>query len=104
MGGLLVSQTDGTDTLNFTYDDNGRAIGFNYDGGMYFYLYNLQGDVVVIVDEDGFIVAEYTYDAWGNVLEATGAMAEVNPLRYRGYYYDSYSSCRSARYSYRGYM
>ena len=34
-------------------------------------------------------VATYTYDAWGNVLTATGDMAEINPLRYRGYYYDS---------------
>ena len=55
---------------------------------MYFYLYNLQGDVVVIVDETGAVVAEYSYDAWGNVLSATGTLAEINPIRYRGYYYD----------------
>ena len=33
--------------------------------------------------------AKYTYDAWGNILSSSGTMAEKNPLRYRGYYYDS---------------
>lgn len=34
-------------------------------------------------------VTEYTYDAWGNTLTSTDSMANINPLRYRGYYYDS---------------
>jgi len=34
-------------------------------------------------------VAEYSYDAWGSVLSATGSFANVNPLRYRGYYFDT---------------
>lgn len=36
---------------------------------------------------------EYTYDAWGNLLSTTGGMAltlgAYNPLRYRGYVYDT---------------
>ncbi|MBE6990664.1 MAG: RHS repeat-associated core domain-containing protein, partial [Ruminococcaceae bacterium] len=35
----------------------------------------------------------YTYDAWGNLLSVTGDMADglgaLNPLRYRGYVYDT---------------
>ena len=54
-----------------------------------YYILNLQGDVVMMVDEDGSEVARYTYDPYGNILTATGTMAEINPLRYRGYYYDS---------------
>jgi RHS repeat-associated protein len=50
---------------------------------------NLQGDVVKLVDQDGAEAAAYAYDAWGNLLSASGSMAELNPLRYRGYYYDS---------------
>ena len=34
------------------------------------------------------IVATYTYDSWGNILSATGSQAQINPFRYRGYYYD----------------
>ena len=38
-------------------------------------------------------MVEYTYDAWGKLLSTTGTLAtslgKDNPLRYRGYYYDS---------------
>ena len=34
-------------------------------------------------------VATYEYDAWGNIVSSSGRLAEINPLRYRGYYYDS---------------
>ena len=44
-----------------------------------------------IVNSSGSPVATYKYDPYGNVLTASGTMAEVNPLRYRGYYYDSES-------------
>ena len=29
------------------------------------------------------------YDAWGNIIESSGSMAEINPFRYRGDYYDT---------------
>ena len=35
------------------------------------------------------IVAQYIYNAWGQLLYSSGYMAAVNPLRYRGYYFDS---------------
>ena len=38
-------------------------------------------------------MAEYAYDAWGRMLSVTGTLADIvgrlNPMRYRGYYYDS---------------
>ena len=33
--------------------------------------------------------SSYAYDPYGTVISATGTMAEINPLRYRGYYYDN---------------
>ena len=42
-----------------------------------------------IVDGSGNVVGSYTYDEWGKVLSATGTIAEINPIRYRGYYYDA---------------
>ena len=30
-----------------------------------------------------------TYDAWGNIVSKSGSMADINPFRYRGYYYDT---------------
>ena len=60
-----------------------------YDGTKYFYQLNLQGDVIGIVDTTGASVAKYAYDAWGRVVYSTGTMAAINPIRYRGYYYDA---------------
>jgi len=36
-------------------------------------------------DESGNVVAQYTYDAWGNILSQSGALASSNPYRYSGY-------------------
>ena len=61
------------------------------NGTTYYYVTNLQGDVMGMVDSAGNTVASYTYDPYGKVLTATGELADKNPLRYRGYYYDSES-------------
>ena len=93
--------TDGvvTAVMDFIYDESGRPFALKYsdDGGKsfdtYYYVLNLQGDVVKLVwyipNFEYKEVASYTYDAWGNILTATGELAEINPLRYRGYYYDN---------------
>ena len=84
--------TVGTDTLHFTYDANGRPTTLTYNGTLYYYVTNLQGDVIAILNNQGETVVSYTYDAWGNILSCTGSMADTlgtyNPLRYRGYVYD----------------
>ena len=50
---------------------------------------NTLGDIVAIRDGSGNIVATYEYDAWGNITYQSGSIAEINPFRYRGYYYDN---------------
>ena len=47
------------------------------------------GDVTAIRNGSGNVVARYKYDAWGNIIDQDGEMAEINPFRYRGYYYDT---------------
>ena len=92
-GSQLIQMTVGTDTLYFTYDASGVPMAVAFNGTKYFYATNLQGDIIAILDTDGHAVVEYTYDAWGNHLSTTGTMANtlgaVNPLRYRGYVFDS---------------
>ena len=41
-----------------------------------------------ISNSTGTAVAAYEYDPFGNIVSQTGDLAELNPLRYRGYYYD----------------
>ena len=64
----------------------------------YYIACNSRGDVEAIYDTDGTLVARYIYDAWVNttVVDSNGSpitssthIANINPIRYRGYYYDS---------------
>ncbi len=91
-GSTLVAEITDDYALYFHHDARGEIVGFTYASGStqteYFYRKNLQGDVIGIVDTTGSSVAEYAYDAWGQILDATGSMAEINPIRYRGYYFD----------------
>ena len=90
-GSILAGQKTGDETLIFMYDNNGDAFGFIYNGEEYYYIKNVQNDIVAIADKNGDIVTNYYYNAWGNVTQITGntALAQTNPLRYRSYYYDS---------------
>ena len=85
--------TVGSDTLTFTYDASGRPLSVTLNGTTYYYVTNLQGDVTAILNTSGTAVVTYTYDAWGNPLATTGTLATtlgtLNPLRYRGYVYDT---------------
>ena len=87
----LIALVKGNDTLLFYYDSDGSATSFSYNGTMYFYVKNLQGDVVRIIDLSGTEVASYVYDAWGNIKDTKGdtTVRELNPIRYRGYVYDT---------------
>ena len=94
-GSKLVAEYFGGTEFEFFYDENGAPYAFSYKATasatpvMYYYVTNLQGDVVSILNASGTSVAEYSYNAWGKVLSATGTMAAINPIRYRGYYFDS---------------
>ena len=92
-GSLLSSDICGNTALYFHYDANGSPMGFtlvNSEGSTeYFYVKNLQGDILKVIDAAGTVHAAYTYDAWGNILSSSGTLADVNPLRYRGYYFDA---------------
>ena len=84
-----------TSRLEFLYDESGM-IGFKYirngvDKGAFYYQRNLQGDVIGIYNTSGVVQVEYAYDAFGNctIKNSTNSdIANINPIRYRGYYYD----------------
>ena len=93
MNGTLLGQTKGSDTIVFLYDEKANRYGFDYNGTKYYYIFNVQGDVIGILNQAGQKIVSYTYDPWGKVLSVDGSEAstigQINPIRYRGYYYDT---------------
>ena len=94
-GKVMRQQWDGK-TLEFVYDDGNQPFAVIYKHGqtteLYYYVLNAQGDVSAILDSGGKIAASYDYDAWGNCTvynSSDAAIGDLNPLRYRGYYYDA---------------
>ena len=94
-GNKLVSEYWDGKELEFFYDESGMPYAFSYKSSssatpvFYYYVTNLQGDVVKILTASGSVVANYSYNAWGKLLSSSGTMASVNPIRYRGYYFDA---------------
>ena len=87
--GKLLRQT-GSNTIDFIYGADGiTGIKVNNDYS-YLFMKNIQGDVEKIISADGTVVGEYAYTAFGKctIITNTDNIAEINPIRYRGYYYD----------------
>ena len=89
LSGLVIRQTGGGKTIDFVYDENNQPLAMKYNNTLYYYVLNAQGDVVRIVNSSRSVVASYTYDPWGKIISSSGTLADINPLRYRGYYYDA---------------
>lgn len=83
-------------SVYFYYDSNNSVTAMSINDSMYYYVKNLQGDITKIVNHQGKVMVEYTYDAWGNILKeksdvnpSYATVKEFNPFRYRGYVYDT---------------
>jgi len=94
-----VAEQRGDITLYYLYDDTGSIMGISYGYDTYTFAKNIQGDVIGIYSGGG-LVAKYEYNAYGQILSITNAsgvdisnnathIANLNPFRYRGYYYDT---------------
>ena len=101
LSGLVTRQTGGGKTIDFVYDENNQPLAMKYNNTLYYYVLNAQGDVIALADQNSNLIAKYSYDPWGKLLSVTPngwldeqnayylEVAEANPLRYRGYYYDA---------------
>ena len=101
LSGKVMRQQWGNKSLEFIYDDGNQPFAMIYNDGststLYYYVLNAQGDVIALLNANGTLAASYNYGAWGNysVHDADGKkntsasfIGHINPLRYRGYYYD----------------
>lgn len=94
----IIYEQRGTDLIYYLYDSTG-LIGFRFNGSTYYYLKNIQKDIVGILDSDFNKIVSYEYNAWGKILSIKDGFGNpiidpsniglINPFRYRSYYYDS---------------
>ena len=93
-GTQVLAEKRGSTLINYFYTSDGTRVGFKTGGKVYYYVYNLQGDVTHIVDESKNIAATYRYDPFGKILNLSSLtnIGKLNPFRYRGYYYDTESN------------
>ena len=98
-GNKIVAENRNGTNIYYTYDDKGAIMGMIYGGQDYIFSKNLQGDVIGIYN-GSTLVAKYQYNAYGVITAITDAngndvsgnathIANINPFRYRGYYYDT---------------
>lgn len=88
--GKLLREITGSEKIDFIYGAEG-AIGFRIGEANYIYRKNIFGDVTEIYDASGTLVGKYKYTAFGvcEITLDTNGIATKNPIRYRGYYYDT---------------
>lgn len=83
----LVCEVNGANTMIFIYDEKGILYGFKYNGANYYYLRNITGNIIGIIDFKKDIVVKYDYDAYGNIISITGAgkdvIGKLNPYIYK---------------------
>lgn len=97
-GTKIIYETKGGNTIHYLYDLTG-ILGLMYNNNVYYYVKNLCGDIISILDSSHNKVVNYEYDSWGrvlkiqdnngNVITDSNNIGLINPFRYRSYYYDN---------------
>ena len=99
-GDSVLLETTNDEKIHYTYDSSNNLVSMNIASGSnpsisgeYFYIRNLQGDIIGLIDKNGTEVVSYTYDTWGKPISIEGSLKDTvgvkNPYRYRGYRYDT---------------
>lgn len=102
-GHNIIFEKDGLNMIYYIRDNKGNLLGFKYNNDLYYYVKNVQEDIIGILNSNYQCVAKYSYDSWGNIVSITDSndndisqinnhIANINPFRYRSYYYDKETS------------
>lgn len=96
------------ESIEFIFDSHSKLVGLTTAEGEYFYVRDIPGNIIGLVDSYGEYVIKYKYNSWGKLLSKLPAegdenfclAARFNPFMYKGYYYDRETElyCLSSRY------
>ncbi|MGI5869162.1 MAG: RHS repeat-associated core domain-containing protein, partial [Kiritimatiellia bacterium] len=67
----------------------GGLLAVSLNGAWYFPLFDANGNITAYVNEQGVVVAEYVYDAYGATIAASGSMSDTFRHRFSTKYYDA---------------
>ena len=94
----IIFEKTNNNVIYYIRNNANDLIGFKYNNNVYYYIKNIQNDIIGILDSNYNIVAKYQYDSFGNIISITDGngndvndidhIANINPYRYRSYYYD----------------
>ncbi len=94
----IIFEKTNNNVIYYIRNNANDLIGFKYNNDVYYYIKNNQDDIIGILDSNYNIVAKYQYDSFGNIISITDGngndvnniehIANINPFRYRSYYYD----------------
>lgn len=98
-GKNIILEKTNNNMLYYIYNGFDELVGFKYNNILYYYLKNIQNDIIGILNQNYELVASYKYDTWGKIISITDGngfdvsnqinhIANINPFRYRSYYYD----------------
>ncbi|MCL2522511.1 MAG: hypothetical protein FWE36_06595, partial [Erysipelotrichales bacterium] len=101
-GDRLITESGDNYRLDFHYDENGLLFGLTDTVGVtsrqFYYLRDNTLNIIGLLNSQGQLVCSYRYeDAWGKhvTLNANGtidtnqnSIGNVNPMRFKGYYFD----------------
>ena len=80
-GDSVLLETTGDEKIHYTYDSSSNLISMNIISGSnpsingeYYYIRNLQGDIIGLIDKNGNEVVSYTYDTWGKLVYIEGSL------------------------------
>ncbi len=96
---VIYEKTEGQDIIYYFYDENVDISGLKYKGEQYYFIKNIQNDIIGILNSNLEQIVSYEYDSWGqvisikdnngnNITDGTN-IGIINPYRYRSYRYDS---------------
>lgn len=68
--GKLLRETYGSNTFDFSYSTSGQPYALKHNGTTYYYITNLQVDVMTIVNDDGHAVTEYKFEPFRSIISA----------------------------------
>lgn len=77
LGDKVVGIQKGEEALYYILDNDLNYVGVKYNGVKYYFAVDPFGNVMGLMDCDGYVVVEYSYDIWGTIVKVDGTLANT---------------------------